>query len=456
MLNISPNSIKGRVDLSSFKSLNEAELSRSNIMFTRWLLSFSFVALLYLFVPWTQNIRAKGKVTTLYPDQRPQTIHSTIPGRIEKWFVREGQYVEKGDTIVFLSEVKSDYFDPELVHKTQQQNTAKENGIISYNRKASSLDNQIDAFQKALTLKRQELKNKILQSQLKITADSIELERAKIDFQTAQARFNRTKQLYDKGLEPLTEFEQKNLKLQETTAKRTASQQKFLTSQNELINAQIQLENIENEYNEKIAKAYAEKYSTLSAMYDAETTRNKLRIDLTNYESRNQFYFITAPRDAYINKALKPGIGEIIKEGAPIVSIMPTQYQLAVELFVKPMDLPLIKLGQPVSFIFDGWPAFIFSGWPGTTFGTFHGKVFAIDNVISDNGQFRVLVAPYEEEKMWPEAVKAGSGAEGFALLNRVPIWYENWRQLNGFPPEYYEPSDLDAPKLKAPIQSLK
>jgi hypothetical protein len=23
-------------------------------------------------------------------------------------------------------------------------------------------------------------------------------------------------------------------------------------------------------------------------------------------------------------------------------------------------------------------------------------------------------------------------------LLNDVPIWYELWRQLNGFPPDYY------------------
>ena len=456
MLNISPNSIKDRVADISFKALQQAELSKANVMFTRWIIGISLVGIIILFLPWTQNIRGKGKVTTLYPDQRPQTIHATIPGRIEQWYVREGQYVKKGDTIVHLSEVKAEYFDPELIQKTNLQIVAKENGIESYSKKADALDDQIIAYQNALSLKRKELQNKILQTQLKINADSIELERAKIDFQTAEARFGRTKKLYEKGLEPLTEFEQKNLKVQETTAKQTASEQKFLTTKNELINATIQLDNIENEYAEKIAKAYSEKYSALSAMYDSETSRNKLRIELANYQSRNQFYFITAPRDAYINKALKPGIGEIIKEGDAIVSIMPTNYQLAVELYVKPMDLPLIKLGQPVSFIFDGWPAFIFSGWPGSSFGTYHGKVFAIDNIISDNGEFRVLVAPYEEKKPWPDEVKAGSGAEGFALLNRVSIWYEIWRQLNGFPPDYYKGEEnSNVPKLKAPIQSV-
>jgi hypothetical protein len=34
-------------------------------------------------------------------------------------------------------------------------------------------------------------------------------------------------------------------------------------------------------------------------------------------------------------------------------------------------------------------------------------------------------------EKNWPSNLKIGTGAQGFALLNDVPIWYELWRQLN-------------------------
>ena len=36
-------------------------------------------------------------------------------------------------------------------------------------------------------------------------------------------------------------------------------------------------------------------------------------------------------------------------------------------------------------------------------------------------------------------ALKTGTGARGFALLNTVPVWYELWRQINGFPPDYYK-----------------
>jgi len=37
-----------------------------------------------------------------------------------------------------------------------------------------------------------------------------------------------------------------------------------------------------------------------------------------------------------------------------------------------------------------------------------------------------------------------GSGADGIALLNDVPVWYEIWRQLNGFPADYYTQEQKD------------
>jgi hypothetical protein len=89
--------------------------------------------------------------------------------------------------------------------------------------------------------------------------------------------------------------------------------------------------------------------------------------------------------------------------------------------------------------MFDGWPAIIFSGWPNVSYGTFGGKIVAIDNFTSKDGKYRILVSADSQEVPWPEAIRIGSGANGFALLNDVPIWYELWRQLNGFPPDYYQ-----------------
>ena len=31
------------------------------------------------------------------------------------------------------------------------------------------------------------------------------------------------------------------------------------------------------------------------------------------------------------------------------------------------------------------------------------------------------------------------NGSQGIILLHDVPIWYELWRNINAFPPDYYE-----------------
>jgi hypothetical protein len=82
----------------------------------------------------------------------------------------------------------------------------------------------------------------------------------------------------------------------------------------------------------------------------------------------------------------------------------------------------------------------VFSGWPNASYGTFKGKVIAVENTVSANGKFRVLVTEDTSAlKRWPRQLKVGIGAQGFALLKNVPVWYELWRNINGFPPDYYK-----------------
>src|SRR5690242_20216361 len=98
----------------------------------RWMGVLSLLAIGLLFVPWTQNVRARGNVTALRQEQRPQQINTIIAGRIEKWYVKEGDYVHRGDTIVQLSEVKADYLDPDLASRTREQIDAKKSTISNY------------------------------------------------------------------------------------------------------------------------------------------------------------------------------------------------------------------------------------------------------------------------------------------------------------------------------------
>jgi membrane fusion protein, adhesin transport system len=441
MLNISPeNNISKSFDPTEFKSMVKADLTSVKSTFQKWVVFFFLLILLTGFLPWTQNIQTNGNITTLLPEQRPQTIHSTIPGRIEKWYIREGDFVEKGDTIVFLSEIKPEYFDIRQLDRLEAQIKAKESSYGSYLDRVKALKDQKVGLENELIYKRALLENKIIQNRLKVTSDSIALVQAKVDFQIAENQLQRTQTLFDEGIKSLTDLEIKKLKWQETSAYLISAENSFSISKAGLENAELELQMLEYEYNQKIASVESSIFSSFSTAFETDAEVNKLKIDASNLEARNSFYFILAPQSGFITKVIRPGIGEIIKEAEPLLSIMPGEYELAVELYISPIDFPLVDIGQEVSFIFDGWPAFVFAGWPGTYFGTFKGKIAAIDNNISSNGKYRILVAEDQTFKPWPFALRPGSGAKGIALLNTVPVWYELWRQLNGFPPDFYKP----------------
>jgi multidrug resistance efflux pump len=462
MLNITNNKLNCDADMIGLRTTELSKLAAYHLKVRYLLLLLLGVFLVFMFLPWTQNIQANGKVTTLRPEQRPQTIQATFSGRIEQWYVTEGQKVRKGDTIVHLTEIKTDYFDPNIVERVGNQVDAKEGSIGAYSDKVGALDQQISAMQRELISKTDQIRNKIIQGRLKVQSDSIDLERAKIELQVAHRQYDGVKNLYDKGLKSLTELEEKRLKLQEASAKLVGAENKYLSSKNELDNNRIELPLTQNEYANKIAKAQSDKYSTVSDQFDALGSVSKLRIERENYSRRMAFYHIIAPQDGYVVKAITPGIGEIVKEGDPVVSIQPADYQLAVELYIRPIDLPLIQIGRQVRFLFDGWPAFFFSGWPGISTGTFAGRVVAIDRDISQNGLFRILVAADPAEQPWPNALQMGGGAKGIALLNNVPLWYELWRVLNGFPPDLYKTDQMMPTKKdgglvpKAPIKNAK
>ena len=440
MLNISNKPLNRKVSLEHYASAKRVFHKRHFKHLNRFLMTFAIIMMVMLFLPWTQNVSGGGFVTTLTPDQRPQTIQSPIPGRIEKWFVREGEFVKKGDTILHISEIKNEYFDPQLISRTEQQIKAKSMSVAAYTEKVKALDNQINALGRERGLKLEQARNKLIQSKLKVESDSIDLEAARTQITIAKRQYNRVVQLQGEGLKAVTDVEEKRLKLQESQAKLISQENKLLASRNDVINARVEINRIGAEYTDKISKAESDKFTAQSNQFDSEAQVTKLENEFANYEIRSDLYYIRAPQSGFINKAIQAGIGETFKEGDELVGIMPSEYQLAVETFVEPIDLPLLQLNEKVRIQFDGWPAIVFSGWPNISYGTYGGTVVAIETFISDNGKYRILLAPDPQDHDWPDDIRVGSGANTIALLNDVPIWFELWRQLNGFPPNYYQP----------------
>lgn len=424
----------------NFRSFESVYMIHKESKVKYWIVGVLCTLVVCLFLPWTQNIRSRGSVTTPRQEQRPQQLNAIIGGRIVDWHVKEGDLVKRGDTILQLAEVKVDYLDPQLVGRTREQLTAKQDAVQNYRGKITTIDQQLMLLQQALDIKISELENKILQQGFKIRSDSMELVAAENDLAFKQEQYKRQRIMYDSGVASLLSLEQRTQAVQDASAKRTSAEIKLSNTRQELIRLQLELNGERQQYLEKISKAEGERFSTSSEIATGMGEIAKLENLYTSYDIRNQLYYVLAPQDGQVTKARKAGLNEVVKEGEMLVEIVPTNYQYAVELYVKPVDLPLVATGQKVRFVFDGFPAIVFSGWPQASYGTFGGTITAVESSVSTNGMFRVIVTEDPQDKPWPKTLRMGTGAIGIALLKDVPIWYELWRNINGFPPDYYVP----------------
>jgi multidrug efflux pump subunit AcrA (membrane-fusion protein) len=85
---------------------------------TTWLLIFTIIAMVVMltWVPWVQTTTGSGRVTTLNPQDRVQTLSALVSGRIAQWYVQDAQLVRAGDPIVRIQDL-----DDELVVRLQAQ-----------------------------------------------------------------------------------------------------------------------------------------------------------------------------------------------------------------------------------------------------------------------------------------------------------------------------------------------
>ena len=278
--------------------------------------------------------------------------------------------------------------------------------------------------------------NKIEQQLLKISSDSLDLIAEENALNAYSRQIDAAKTMLDQGALSMVEFEKRRVTFQNSKAKVNSVSNKLNQSKQELLNLKIERNSIFQDYQEKISKAEGDRFSSISSARSTEAEISKLQNQMASYAVRQGMLYILAPQDGQIVKTKKAGIGEVLKEADIIAEVVPEMPDKAVELYIQPMDLPLLSLGQKIRFVFDGFPAIVFSGWPNSSYGTFGGKVTYIETSSNENGLFRVLVAPDEK---WPEMLKIGGGANGIALLKDVPIYFELWRNINGFPPEYYQ-----------------
>jgi multidrug efflux pump subunit AcrA (membrane-fusion protein) len=293
-----------------YKAHNAIFLYKTRSRVRWWFYGILVFLAITMFLPWTQNIRTKGTVTTLRQEQRPQEVNSIIPGRVVKWYVKEGDFVNAGDTILQLSEIKDDYLDPNLLNRTKEQLSAKQIAIDYYQNKAGTAGQQMGALSSGRGLKQEQLINKLQQLRLKLQSDSAEVIAANNDFKIASTQYNRQRQMYDSGLVSLTQLEQRNQVYQNALAKKIMAENKLANTRQDLTINQIEMNSVEQEYAEKISKAQGDQFQSLSQIATGQGDIAKLQNQFSNYNIRSGLYYIWHRRAARLPRPKKRALAK--------------------------------------------------------------------------------------------------------------------------------------------------
>ncbi|MBC8112124.1 MAG: biotin attachment protein, partial [Verrucomicrobia bacterium] len=335
MLNLSDQRVADAIHKQHLHTLETLHTPKASKLLARIMLGLLLISLGGMFLPWQQNVSGYGEITALSVQDRPQSLQNAIPGMIDRWWVQEGAFVRKGDTILTIRETKDDYFDPQILVRLQEQVDAQDQSIVATQQKVGSYRSQIVALQQNQELSLQKARNKIRQARLKVTSDSVEVVKARNDYKVAVNQLERYKGVFAKGIISKTEFEARQLKLVETETKVQSAEAKLSVTRQEYLNALIELTSVVPDYNEKIAKAQSDLNATLKDVADADAKLSQLRNKYSSVKVRRGYYAVVAPQDGTVVRAAKAGIGETIKEGESIAVLQPSDPSTAVAVYIR-------------------------------------------------------------------------------------------------------------------------
>ncbi len=411
------------------------QLARSSRMARRiavvLLVLLFFTIALMAFAPWQQTITGAGYVVAYAPRERQQTLEATIEGRIVKWNEElvENSRVAKGDFIAEIRDIDDDY---SARLQGQLENTSSY--FESAKKVVEASEGQLKAYQRVQT-EVEAAQNAYVQSATeKVTSAEQKLAIAEAAIPQLKAAYDRAKDLEAAGNIALEKLQEIDRKLQE-------SQGKVKEETANVSAARADLRGKQSDREAYIHKAAADVGYYEGALDKARGEVSKAEKEMREMESkvaRQNTQQVTAPFDGYIVHLSSNGGSQLVKKGDAICTLVPYTQERAVQIWLDGNDAPLVEAGRHVRLQFEGWPAVQFAGWPSVAVGTFGGTIVSVDMVDNGKGKFRCQILPDTTgSEHWPEEryLRQGVRANGWVLLEQVPLWFEVWRKLNGFPP---------------------
>ena len=399
-----------------------------NRLFKILIWAFFIIPLIFLFLPWQQNISARGKVTAFAPFERAQTIDAPIQGLIAQWHVQEASQVKTGDLLLEMRDI-----DPNFKKRIESQRDNLSNRLQAKKEELNSYEMQQKNMKIARDAKIASAKFKLDVAEQKIRAASESMISAQATLDTAEFQVKRLQRLLEDGL--VSKRDEEVAERDYEVAKRSfgSAQAQHQSALAESKSAKAEIRQVQSDTQAELESTSAIIKKIYGELMDSENSLTSSEISVSRQDTQK----VLAPRDGVVFRLPFNSSSQIVSQGEALLVIQPNTNAPAVEFIVDGRDAPLIKKESKVRLEFEGWPAIQVPGWANVGVGTFGGKVGFIDPIDNGTGNFRVMIVPDPTEQPWPQSnfLRQGISAKGWILLEKVSIGYELWRIFNGFPP---------------------
>lgn len=381
-----------------------------------------------LFVPWQQNVPGAGRVVAFDPKERIRTIPAPVAGRLVELFVRDGSRVKKGDLLVRMEDQ-----DPDFLARLEQQYELDQSAADSARDRLLALDDQLIQLEEELNASIEKADREIDVAIEKVREATNEREAADAARYQKELDYERKRRGYEQKVISQLEFQEAERQFREAESKLGASKAKEEGARADEAAKVAGRRQVAAGFEAKIAEAKAKRADASIKWQEAQSKLQDAQVKIVRQRTQE----VLAPMDGTILSVNGASSSDLISKGAPLIEFMPDTEQLAVEMWMRGIDAPLITPGRQARLVFEGWPAVQFAGWPSVAVGTFGGVVQVVDAQAAADGRVRVLVLPDPDDERWPSErfLRQGVRTTGWIQLETVSAGYEIWRQLNAFPP---------------------
>ncbi len=349
--------------------------------------------------PVDRVVRTEGRVI---PSGKAQLVQHLEGGIVSRVFVREGDTVERGASLVAVADLMANSTRSEkrarltgLQAKIARLKTEAEGGARfapPSGAKAGSTEvrNEAEAFA---------ARQARLQQSLRVLQEQAAQKRQEMAEQDARRR----------GLGSELEVARQQLALVNTMIARNAASQlelleargrveRLVTQVRESETALPRLSSAVQELQARIAEVSAQfRSDSRTALSDATVELRRLEEDLKTDEDRVRRTVITAPVAGTVNKVFANTVGGVVKPGETLLELTPADETIIIETRASPVERGNLVLGLEA--------AVRVAAFDYTVFGTLKARVSEIsaDSLVDERGEryFRVVLKVEPEVLRW-------------------------------------------------------